>query len=144
MINPRELSLSKAFYKKNMSHYEINGSILANWNRCQFCICNVFSIDSFVDKYENKSIKEIFHEIENNSEYIFFYYDKALDINRRVTVNAENQTVDKILDQVFESTNNTYVIEDRQIFISSKVPVVKMEQPQQQLKKIYWNSFLMI
>jgi TonB-linked SusC/RagA family outer membrane protein len=73
----------------------------------------------------NKSIKEVFDEIEKNSEYIFFYYDDVLDINRIVSIHAKNKTVDKILDRLFESTDNTYVIDDRQIFISQKEPAME-------------------
>jgi TonB-linked SusC/RagA family outer membrane protein len=70
----------------------------------------------------NRSVKDVFAEIENKSEYIFFYYDNALDINRKVNIHVENQTVDKILDKLFESTDNTYAIEDRQIIISRRAP----------------------
>ena len=41
-------------------------------------------------------------------------------MNRKVNVNSKNQTVDKILNKVFAGTDNTYVINDRQIFISKK------------------------
>lgn len=67
-----------------------------------------------------RTIKEVFKEIERKSEYIFFYYDGVLDVNRKVNVNVKNQTVDKILDRIFTNTENTYVIADRQIFISRK------------------------
>ncbi|MDR3142240.1 MAG: TonB-dependent receptor [Tannerellaceae bacterium] len=68
----------------------------------------------------NKTIREVFDEIEKNSEYLFFYYDGAIDVSRKVSLHVKNRTVDKILDQLFETTGNTYVIDDRQIFISEK------------------------
>ncbi len=68
----------------------------------------------------NKTIKEVFSEIEKSSEYIFLYNDENLDITRKVSVNIHNQTIDKILDQIFKNTNNTYYISDRQVFISEK------------------------
>lgn len=64
------------------------------------------------------TVKEVFAAIEKQSEYVFFYYDNVLDINRRVNIKAENKTVDEILKQVFAGTDNSYVIKDRQIFIS--------------------------
>jgi TonB-linked SusC/RagA family outer membrane protein len=86
---------------------------------------------------KNKSVKEVLNEIERSSEYIFFYYDEALDVKRKVNIHAENQTVDKILDQLFSSTNNTYTIDDRQIFISRKGnPVVNTSALQQQTRTI--------
>ncbi|MDR1644613.1 MAG: TonB-dependent receptor [Tannerellaceae bacterium] len=75
----------------------------------------------------NKSVKDVLAEIESNSEYIFFYYDNALDINRKVNINVKNQTVDKILDKLFEATDNTYAIEDRQIIISRKAPLALVQ-----------------
>lgn len=86
----------------------------------------------------NKTVKDVFETIEGNSEYIFFYYDEVLDINRKVNIRAKNKTIDKILDQLFESTDNTYVIDDRQIFISRKAPIAKPEKEEvsQQSKTI--------
>ncbi|WP_280745510.1 MULTISPECIES: TonB-dependent receptor [unclassified Parabacteroides] len=84
----------------------------------------------------NKTVKEVFDAIENNSEYIFFYYDNVLDINRKVSLSVKNQTVDKILDKLFESTNNAYVIEDRQIFISKKTVIPESAIVQQQSRII--------
>jgi TonB-linked SusC/RagA family outer membrane protein len=80
---------------------------------------------------ENKSVREVFDKIENNSEYIFFYYDDVLDINRKVSIHTKSKTIDKILDQLFESTGNTYIIDDRQIFISGKDAVVEKAIMQQ-------------
>lgn len=71
-------------------------------------------------KVNNKTVKDVFSEIEKQSEYVFFYYDGALDVDRKVTISSDSQTVDVILKQLFEGTNNTYVIKDRQIFISKK------------------------
>ena len=71
-------------------------------------------------KANNKTVQEIFSEIEKQSEYVFFYYDGVLDINRKVKLDITDQTVEVILKQLFEGTDNTYVIKDRQIFISKK------------------------
>lgn len=68
----------------------------------------------------NNTVKEVFNEIERNSEYIFFYFDDVIDVNRRVNIRMENKSIEEILDKLFESTDNTYMIEDRQILISRK------------------------
>lgn len=71
-------------------------------------------------KANNKTVQEIFSEIEKQSEYVFFYYDGILDVNRKVKLDITDQTVDIILNLLFTGTDNTYVIKDRQIFISKK------------------------
>jgi len=75
---------------------------------------------SFTINAENETIKEVISEIESSSEYIFFYLDNSLDLNRRVTIKTNNDQVEKILDQIFEGTNNRYYVSDRQIIISRK------------------------
>lgn len=71
-------------------------------------------------KVNNRTVKDVFSEIEKQSEYVFFYYDGVLDVNRKVKVNVTSQTIEVVLQRLFEGTNNTYVIKDRQIFISKK------------------------
>lgn len=69
-------------------------------------------------KLTDQTIKEAFEQIEKQSEYIFFYYVDAIDINKKVSINVENQTVDKILNELLKTTGNSYTIKDRQIYIS--------------------------
>ncbi len=64
------------------------------------------------------TIEEIFDAIENQSEYIFFYQDQVIDLNRVVSIEVEHKTISEILDELFENTNNTYQINDRQVLIS--------------------------
>lgn len=75
---------------------------------------------SFSITTENKTVKEVINEIENSSEFIFFYLDKSIDLNRKVSVKANNQQINTILDQLFSGTENNYSISDRQIIISRK------------------------
>ena len=72
----------------------------------------------FTFEYNNLTVKEIIREIEHKSEYIFFYLDNTVDLNRKVSVKAKNDRVEKILDQLFAGTNSQYKISDRQIVIS--------------------------
>jgi len=66
---------------------------------------------------ENVTIKEVFEAIENQSEYIFFYQDQNLDLDRRVTLEMKEQNLNLLLDSLFEGTGNVYQIKDRQVFI---------------------------
>lgn len=68
----------------------------------------------------NKTLKEVFKEIERNSEFVIFYYEGVVDANKRIKIKVKSQTVDKILDKIFEGTDNAYNIVDKQIYITKK------------------------
>lgn len=74
----------------------------------------------FTMSFEDVTVKQVFQEIEKNSEFIFIYSEKAVDINRKVKISADNKNVDYILDQLFNGTNNYYEINDRQIAVMLK------------------------
>ena len=83
---------------------------------------------------KNKPVKEVFAEIEKKTEYIFFYSNDIVDVNRRVSVDVKNGTIETVLDQIFRSTDNSYEIKDRQIFIvkPEKSAAKKSESARQQ------------
>lgn len=65
----------------------------------------------------NVTVKEVIKAIENQSEFLFFYQEKQVDLNRKVTIQINNKNVETTLDQLFAGTDNIYVINDRQIVI---------------------------
>lgn len=65
----------------------------------------------------NATIEQVFTHIEKNSEFIFLYNEKWVDINRQVDVEIKEGTVENVLEQVFANTRNYYNIYDRQIVI---------------------------
>lgn len=71
---------------------------------------------------KEKTIKEVFFEIEKNSEFVFFYFNNDVDLNRKVSLNMKGKKITEILDQIFKSTNTGYLIKDRQVYISKKAP----------------------
>lgn len=86
---------------------------------------------------KNKTVKQVFSEIEKNSEFIFFYQDDIIDVNRRVSVSADNGTIEQILDEVLSATGNTYFVSDRSIYIIKKTSdnIMHEEDVVQQQKK---------
>ncbi len=47
----------------------------------------------FTMKISQKTVKQVFQEIEKNSEYIIFYMDRIIDTNRKVNIDVKNQQV---------------------------------------------------
>lgn len=68
-------------------------------------------------KMNNKALKEVFKEIERKSEYIFFYNDDAVDLNKKVNVSVDNATIYEILNKVLDQKTSSYTISDRQVII---------------------------
>lgn len=71
-------------------------------------------------KVQSVGIEDLFKQIQNSSEYIFFYKDGILNKNRKVSLNLKNATLPQILDEVFHNTNLDYKIDDRQVVIRQK------------------------
>lgn len=72
---------------------------------------------SFTVSLNNTTIKEVFSYIEENSEFIFIYHGANIDLNRKVNVNANQQSVENILDNIFKGTDTEYLVRDRQIIV---------------------------
>jgi TonB-dependent SusC/RagA subfamily outer membrane receptor len=118
MINPLINSLLNAKFKRVVNIMRLTVLFLLIGIAASHATAIYSQSTQLTVNVNNKTVKEVFDEIERNSEYIFFYYDGILDVNRKVNIRAKKQTVNKILDQLFESTDNTYSINNRQIFIS--------------------------
>jgi len=71
-------------------------------------------------KLTNAPLNQIFQEIEHNSQYVFVYETGLLDQNVRKSVNANGNTIDIVLDQLFSGTDIRYKIEDRQVLLYKK------------------------
>ena len=65
----------------------------------------------------NAMVKDVLKAIEDQSEFIFFYQDQQIDLNRKVNIVVEDKNVSEILDQLFAGTENIYIIRDRQVTI---------------------------
>ena len=73
----------------------------------------------FTMNLENRTVYQVFQEIEKTSEFILIYSEKSVDLDRKVNIKVEDETVKSILDQLFKGSNNHYEILDRQIVILS-------------------------
>lgn len=80
---------------------------------------------------EKATIKEVFHAIEQSSEFIILYSDDILDVSEHVSVQVKDSPVEFILDQLFKGTSLDYNINDRQIVITKRMQNDKPEVAQQ-------------
>lgn len=68
----------------------------------------------------NKPIEVVLDKIEHDTEFSFLILDKTLEIDKLVNIKANKQTVNQILDDLFENTNIEYRVIDRQIILMKK------------------------
>ena len=68
-------------------------------------------------RMNNRTVKDVFNYIEKNSEFIFVYHGSNINLNRKVSVDVHNQTVETILSNMFAGTDIEYIINDRQIIV---------------------------
>jgi TonB-linked SusC/RagA family outer membrane protein len=118
MINQQKIPLIKSTYKNAIRIMAIVVLSLLTGSGISYAGITYSQSTLLTLELNNKNIKEVLTEIEKNSEFVFFYHDEAIDTDRKVSIRVENETVDQVLDKLFRSTNNTYVISDRQVFIS--------------------------
>lgn len=82
----------------------------------------------------NITMRDVFNEIEKNSEYIFFYSDEV-NVSTSVAVKVTDRTIDEIMKQVLKDTDYTYTVSDRQVFVKkAEVKTASLNVVQQQTR----------
>lgn len=102
---------------------------LFNFSQSYVLAANTYAQSTTLTVQMNKSMKDVFSYIEKNSEFIFVYLDNVVDTRRTVHVNAEDQPITAILDQMFNGTDLTYKIDNRQVIIKKKEASDMMSLP---------------
>ncbi len=95
-----------------------------------------YAADSYAQKamisidVRNQRVEDILKEIEAQSDFDFFFNNKHVDLNRRVSVSADKSNIFNVLQEVFAGTNVKYSVLDKKIILSVEV------QSSQQEKKV--------
>lgn len=76
---------------------------------------------------KNTTIRNVLEQIEDQTDHYFIYNAKAIDVDKKISLELENKSITEVLDIVFEGTNIEYKIDKRQIVISGP-PVVNGTQ----------------
>lgn len=69
---------------------------------------------------KQRSVIDVLKKIEQSSEYYFLYNNNLIDVNRNVSINATEQKISEILDQLFLGTDIIYQVIDRQIVLTNQ------------------------
>ena len=104
-----------------------------------FAICSI-SATTYSQSYkvsidkQASSILEILKEIEQSSEFTFFYNDNQINVNKKVNLSMQDATIEDVLNELLGDTNYTYQIVDRQVIIKTRA--LDQKQTVQQMTKI--------
>ena len=85
---------------------------------------------------ENNSIVELFKEIEQKSEFYFFYKKEELKDLNNISVNLEKATITEILDEVVEGLDLAYKVIDRYVIVRKEGQSMSIDEIMQQQKSI--------
>ncbi len=75
----------------------------------------------------NAPVEKLFNKVESVSEYRFLFESSAIDLDRKVTINVKKKGIAEILEEVFENTDISYTINDRQIILVKKKQQVNLK-----------------
>lgn len=83
----------------------------------------------FTVKMENKTVKEILRNIEEDSEFIFMYANNLLHVlEKKVSIQVENNTIVAIMEQLSKEAGINFEIKGRQIILSQKQEKLQREK----------------
>lgn len=71
-------------------------------------------------KKQDARIIEILKEIENSSEFTFFFNDNQVNVDKRTSLKVRNASLEDVLNQLFDKSEYIYQIIDRQVVIRRK------------------------
>lgn len=78
---------------------------------------------------QTTSVLDLINIIENQTDYLFVYDKKEIDLNRQISVKAQNKTVAEILRTIFKNTDIVYAMQGNNIVLMKKssesIPVIQ-------------------
>lgn len=87
-------------------------------------IMHGYAIDSYSQKtrltvdFRETSLAKVLQDLETKSEFYFLYNERLLNVDRNVSLRANDETITAILDRLFAGTDVTYTVLDRKIILA--------------------------
>ena len=97
-------------------------------------IVQVFAINSYSQSnrlslsLKNVSAKTVLQQIEEKSQFFFIYDATVVDVEKNVSIELKDESITKILDELFVGTNVIYKINNRQIALSTETSVNQQQK----------------
>lgn len=69
---------------------------------------------------KNSSISEILHEIENQTDFRFYYNSKVVNVHNKLSIQSKKEKLSSILQKIFSDSNISYELKGRDIILTKK------------------------
>ncbi len=79
-------------------------------------------------KAQGASVLNILEIIEKQTDYLFVYDKNEIDLNRKVSINANNQMVAEVLSEIFGNSSIIYAKEGSNIMLMHKSMIVQQQK----------------
>jgi|WetSurMetagenome_2_1015567.scaffolds.fasta_scaffold00198_27 TonB-linked SusC/RagA family outer membrane protein len=77
-------------------------------------------------KLDDVTLRDVFREIEKQSDYDFFYNDQYIDLNSKVSVDKESTAVSEVLTDLLKGTELTYKLIEGNLIVITPVSQQKV------------------
>lgn len=77
---------------------------------------------------KDATLEQIFDKIEQDFKYTFIYIDNVVDVNRKVDINVQSESIQDVLNILFKQTDIQYNVVDKQIILSKQDDIAKSSQ----------------
>lgn len=68
---------------------------------------------------KGSKVIDVLNEIEDKSEFYFLFNQKLVDVERKVDIEVKQENIEAILSRLFDHTNVSYLVIDRQIVLTT-------------------------
>ncbi len=86
---------------------------------------------------ENVTVEKVFSEIEAQSKFRFLYNHEKVNVNRKVSINADKLPISDVLESIFRNTDIYFLVKRKQIILKTgkvRPPVPIAEEEDQELQ----------
>ncbi|WP_430972362.1 TonB-dependent receptor [Sunxiuqinia rutila] len=84
---------------------------------------------------QNLSIEKVLGQIEDQTDFSFFYNNQEVDLTKEISLNSKDQTIEEVLEFLMQESGLNYTINNKLIIIH-KAPENRFSELKEQARKI--------
>ncbi len=116
-IPPRGQALCILPDRENSKNHEVDRNLIVFINRHPICRTDSWQAAFISLEIKEKPISEVIEQIEKQTDYNFFYNSRLIDMQRRVSVQVDNEDVFVVLNEIFGNSGVQYKVVDNDILL---------------------------